>query len=109
MKPVAIDASIDSKELQDGEVAHIEINIVDENGIEVPMANMELNFTVTGGGKLIGLENGANCVQLDVRETQDAAIQLFNSKGYKKWGTNPNYAQVDGKNIKGFYYLKKLK
>ncbi len=57
-KPVAIDASIDSKELQDGEVAHIEINIVDENGIEVPMANMELNFTVTGGGKLIGLENG---------------------------------------------------
>jgi len=22
------------------------------------MANMELNFTVTGGGKLIGLENG---------------------------------------------------
>ena len=59
--------------------------------------------------EIIGLENGANCVQLDVRETQDAAIQLFNSKGYKKWGTNPNYAQVDGKNIKGFYYLKKLK
>ena len=31
------------------------------------------------------------------------------SKGYKCWGTNPNYAQVDGKNIKGLYYFKKLK
>jgi len=59
--------------------------------------------------EIVGVENGANCVQLDVRETQDAAIQLFNSKGYKKWGTNPHYAQVDGKNIKGFYYFKKLK
>ena len=33
----------------------------------------------------------------------------FKSKGYKHWGTNPNYALVDGKNIKGFYFLKQLK
>ena len=46
---------------------------------------------------------------LDVRETQEAAIQLFKSKGYKKWGINPSYAKVNGQNIKGFYYFKKLK
>ena len=65
--------------------------------------------TMIDKAESVGIENGVNCVQLDVRETQDAAIQLFNSKGYKQWGTNPDYAQVDGKNIKGFYYFKKLK
>ena len=54
-------------------------------------------------------ESGSGCVQLDVRETQKAAIQLIKSKGYKQWGINPNYAIVDGSNIKGFYFLKKLK
>ena len=59
--------------------------------------------------EIVGIENGANCVQLDVRETQEAAIQLFISKGYTQWGINPNYAKVEGKNIKGLYYFKKLK
>ena len=54
-------------------------------------------------------ESGSSCVQLDVRETQKAAIQLIKSKGYRQWGINPNYAIVDGNNIKGFYFLKKLK
>ena len=58
--------------------------------------------------ELVGLEYGANCVHLDVRETQKAAIKLFKSKGYFKWGTNPYYAVVDGRNIKGYYYYKKL-
>ena len=57
----------------------------------------------------VGLEYGANCAHLDVRETQEAAIKLFESKGYFHWGTNPFYAVVDGKNIKGYYYYKKLK
>ena len=55
------------------------------------------------------LEMGSNCLQLDVREGQEAAIKLFESRGYKKWGTNPLYALVNGKNIKGYYYYKKLK
>ena len=57
----------------------------------------------------ISKESGSSYVQLDVRETQKAAIQLIKSKGYKQWGTNPDYANVDGNNIKGFYFLKKLK
>ena len=59
--------------------------------------------------EIVGLANGSSFVQLDVRETQEAAIQLFKSKGYKHWGINPNYAQVEGKNIKGYYFSKKLK
>ena len=55
------------------------------------------------------LEFGVNCLQLDVRETQEAAIKLFESKGYNKWGVNPFYALVNGKNVKGYYYYKKIK
>ena len=55
------------------------------------------------------VEFGANCVQLDVRETQEAAIKLFELKGYKRWGINPYYATVEGKNLKGYYFYKKIK
>jgi len=57
----------------------------------------------------LSLELGSNFINLDVRETQKAAIKLFESKGYKKWGTNPHYAFVNGDNLKGHYYFKKLK
>ena len=56
----------------------------------------------------IAKEQNASCVQLDIRETQEAAIQLFKSKGYKQWGKNPNYALVEGKTIKGLYFFKNI-
>lgn len=48
-------------------------------------------------------------INLDVRETQEAAIQLYESMGYEACGIHPYYAQVDGKIIKGRYYTKLLK
>ena len=56
----------------------------------------------------IAKENSILCIQLDIRETQEAAIQLFKSKGYEQWGTNPRYAQVAGNIIKGLYFYKNL-
>ena len=53
-------------------------------------------------------EKGASCVQLDIRETQEAAIQLFKSKGYEQWGSNPSYAIVEGKTISGLYFYKNI-
>ena len=53
-------------------------------------------------------ENNVKCVQLDIRETQDAAINLFKSKGFVKWGENPYYAFINGKFIKGLYYYKNI-
>ena len=58
--------------------------------------------------EIIAYENSVSCVQLDIRETQEAAIQLFLSKGYKQWGTNPNYSLVEGKIIKGLYFYKNI-
>ena len=56
----------------------------------------------------ISKENNKKSIQLDIRETQTAAIQLFEGKGFTKWGENPSYAFINGNKIKGSYYLKDL-
>lgn len=55
------------------------------------------------------LKEGVRFINLDVRETQDAAIQLYESLGYERWGTNPNYAIVDSASVTGYYYTKALR
>ena len=40
-------------------------------------------------------------MNLSVRETQTAAIQLYEALGFQRWGTHPNYARVDGRLIAG--------
>jgi len=54
-------------------------------------------------------ERGFAVIQLDVRDTQEAAIRLYENHGYQRWGTNPFYALVDGKMISGHYFCKILK
>ncbi len=53
-------------------------------------------------------EDGASHLTLDVGDTQTAAIRLYQSLGYKHWGTNPDYAIVDDEMIAGRYYAKRL-
>jgi len=53
-------------------------------------------------------KKGFRFLKLDVRESQTAAIQLYESLGYERWGINPNYATVGGKIISGSYYSKRL-
>lgn len=52
------------------------------------------------------LSEGFAVINLDVRETQDAAIKLFETMGYQLFGTHPYYARVEGQVIKGLYYTK---
>ncbi|MFQ5784890.1 MAG: GNAT family N-acetyltransferase [Alphaproteobacteria bacterium] len=52
--------------------------------------------------------HGFEVMNLDVRETQEAAIALYESRGYRRWGTHPSYARVDGRMIAGHYYCKRL-
>jgi ribosomal protein S18 acetylase RimI-like enzyme len=51
---------------------------------------------------------GIEVLNLDIRDTQTAAIQLYESRGYIRWGTHPSYAKVDGKIIPGHFYYKNL-
>jgi hypothetical protein len=54
-------------------------------------------------------ELGYHVLNLDVRETQEAAIRLYESLGYVRWGVHPEYAFVRGKVTRGFYYYKRLR
>lgn len=54
-------------------------------------------------------ELGYHVLNLDVRETQDAAIRLYELLGYIRWGEHPEYALVRGKVVRGFYYYKRLR
>ncbi|HXV25193.1 MAG TPA: GNAT family N-acetyltransferase [Alphaproteobacteria bacterium] len=51
---------------------------------------------------------GFKILNLDVRETQEAAIQLYESFGYERWGRHPLYAMVEGKPVAGLFYFKRL-
>ena len=51
---------------------------------------------------------GFRVLNLDVRETLGAAIQLYHSLGYTHFGTHPHYAWVDGKYVSGLYFCKHL-
>jgi ribosomal protein S18 acetylase RimI-like enzyme len=53
--------------------------------------------------------SGFRVLNLDVRETQAAAIALYESLGYVRWGEHPNYARVKGHTVRGFFYTKSLK
>ena len=47
-------------------------------------------------------------INLEVRETQLRAIQLYEQAGYIRSGTNPKSVYIAGKYIAGYYYYKEL-
>ncbi len=51
---------------------------------------------------------GLRVLNLDVRETQEAAIKLYDSLDYRRWGMHPHYAWLDGRWVTGYFYHKDL-
>lgn len=54
------------------------------------------------------LKEGFKVINLDLRETQTAAIHLYESTGYQLIGTHPYYAMINDQYIAGRYYYKLL-
>ena len=52
---------------------------------------------------------GYQVLNLDVRETQPAALRMYESLAYTRWGEHPAYARVSGQIVRGFYYYKQLR
>ena len=48
-------------------------------------------------------------LNLDVRETQEAAIALYEGLGYIRWGVHPEYARARGQSMRGYFYTKTLR
>ncbi len=53
-------------------------------------------------------EAGYRVLNLDVRETQRAAIALYETLGFRRWGTHPLYANVRGQSLAGHFFYKDL-
>ncbi len=51
---------------------------------------------------------GFQVLNLDVRETQEAAIALYEGAGFERWGEHPCYARVGGRTVRGIFYCKRL-
>ncbi len=51
---------------------------------------------------------GLMALNLDVRETQARAITVYEQLGYRRWGSHPRYAWIDGRWYPGLYYVKDL-
>jgi len=51
---------------------------------------------------------GYQVLNLDVRETQAAAIGLYERLGYQRWGEHPAYARVGGRTVRGVFFYKLL-
>jgi len=63
-----------------------------------------LTLRVEEGARALGY----HVLNLDVRETQAAAIRLYEGLGYQRWGEHPCYARIGGKTLRGFHYYKLL-
>ena len=51
---------------------------------------------------------GAKVLNLDVRETQQAAISLYRVLGFLEIGRHPRYAMVDGRYVAGLHFWMSL-
>ena len=51
---------------------------------------------------------GYQVLNLDVRETQTAAIKLYQGLGYLHWGIHPHYARIHGEIVGGYFFTKRL-
>ena len=63
-----------------------------------------LHRRVEEGARALGYQ----ILNLDVRETQTAAISLYERLGYHRWGEHPCYARVGGQTMRGIYFMKLL-
>jgi len=53
--------------------------------------------------------HGFTLLQLEVRETQERAIQIYEDHGYICWGKLPYYETVKSKPVGGRFYYKTLR
>jgi ribosomal protein S18 acetylase RimI-like enzyme len=56
----------------------------------------------------VAREVGLKVLNLDVRETQKRAIQVYDQLNFHRWGEHPQYARVDGRWVTGYFYTKDL-
>jgi ribosomal protein S18 acetylase RimI-like enzyme len=63
---------------------------------------------IVAEAEALAKSEGFLMINLDVRATQDRAIQSFEARNFKRYATNDHYAKVDSAYVPGYYYHKEL-
>jgi hypothetical protein len=63
---------------------------------------------IVAEAEALAKSKGFTMISLDVRSTQDRAIQSFEARGFVRYAVNDHYARVDNDYVSGFYYHKEL-
>lgn len=53
-------------------------------------------------------KEGFSLIRLNVRETQERALQVYRENGYVEWGTLPYFEIVNARMLAGHFFYKKL-
>lgn len=94
LRPYALSAHVDRTDLMsDGEVAHVFVRILDDDGNMVTLADNEITCVVEGPGELLGLESGNNTDMTDWTDNVQRAYK-GNLLAYVKTGKNPGKIKV---------------
>ena len=64
---------------------------------------------IVAEAEALAKSKGFLMINLDVRSTQDRAIQSFEARGFTRYAVNDHYARVDDGFVQGYYYQKELK
>ena len=88
-------------------VARLDGTVGGSAQLALPARNNE-SQAKTGTISSVFMERGLEVLYLDVRESQLRAIELYEAMGYVRWGTNPYYAQVEGRWLAGHFFYKLL-
>lgn len=101
-RPYAIKVSADRDKFEKaGDLAHLYIEIVDENGVPVKLADNEVTVRISGPAELIALESGDN---FDMGNYRDNRQRVYRGKllGYlRSVGNGPVSIKVSSPLLKG--------
>jgi hypothetical protein len=77
-RPYALTATVENSTIADGKgLAHVMVQVVDENGIPVILSDDEITCTIEGPAKLLGLEAGNHS---DMGNYRDKVQRVFNGR-----------------------------
>ena len=63
---------------------------------------------IVAEAEALAKSEGFSMINLDVRSTQERAIQSFEARGFTRYATNSFYARVGDDFVRGYYYQKEL-
>lgn len=78
-KAAQINLTADKKEIRNNQydLTYITVDVVDEKGVLVPNANHLIEFEISGGGEIVGVDNG---YQANLSSFKASEIKAYNGK-----------------------------